>query len=269
MTYTTLAIDWPEAGVARLRLSRPEEMNTLRLELLDDLNAAIDEVLAEQVRVLVITGTGRAFCGGAHLKYFAGPHAIFTERFTTRDRYFERIARLFDKIEAIGIPVIAGINGFAMGGGFELALACDFRVFAETARVGLPEARLGATPGAGGVQKLARHIGRGKALEWIMLARHVEAAEVDALGLAYRVVAPNALDGTCLELARELMLLSPQALTQCKMSIHLSGYVDLRSARRFGVEALSALVGSADWLEGMSAFVEKRKPNFSPSGGRH
>ncbi len=102
-----------------------------------------------------------------------------------RDRYFERIARLFDRIEALRIPAIAAINGFAMGGGFELALACDFRIFAATATVGLPEARLGATPGAGGVQKLARHIGRGKALEWILLARHVGAAEADRLGLAY------------------------------------------------------------------------------------
>lgn len=267
MTGQTLAFDWPARGVARLRLTRPDEMNTLRLELLDEFDRALDRAVDEKARVLIVTGSGRAFCGGAHLKYFAGPDAIFTERFATRDRYFERIARLFDKIEAIGIPVVAAINGFAMGGGFELALACDFRIFAEGVRVGLPEAKLGATPGAGGVQKLSRHIGRGKALEWIMLARHVEAAEAAAAGLAYKVVPPEDLDAASLDLAGELMKLSPQALAQCKMSIHLSGDVDLRSARRFGVEALSALVGSADWLEGMSAFVEKRPPNFAPDEG--
>lgn len=264
MTYTTLVADTPALGVTRLRMSRPNEMNTLSLEFLDEFDRAIDAALAAQTRVLVVTGTDRAFCAGAHLKYFAGKDRIFTERFDTRDRYFERIARLFDKVEAIGIPVIAAINGYAMGGGFELALACDFRILATTAKVGLPEAKLGATPGAGGVQKLARHIGRGKALEWIMLARHVAAVEACAAGLATRVVAPEVLEAATLDLARELMSLSPQALAQCKMSIHLSGDVDLRSARRFGVEALSALVGSADWLEGMSAFIEKRPPAFGP-----
>jgi enoyl-CoA hydratase/carnithine racemase len=265
MTDQTLTFDRPLPGVARVCLTRPEEMNTLRLELIAEFDRALDRAVEERARVLIVTGAGRAFCGGAHLKYFAGPDAIFTERFATRDRYFERIARLFDKVEAIGIPVIAAVNGFAMGGGFELALACDFRIFSEGVRVGLPEAKLGATPGAGGVQKLARHIGRGKAIEWIMLARHVDAAEAERLGLAYKVVPPEELEAASLALAGELMKLSPQALAQCKMSIHVSGDVDLRSARRFGVEALSAMVGSADWLEGMSAFVEKRPPNFAPA----
>ena len=101
MTYSTLSLDWPSAGVARVRLTRESELNSLRLELLDDLDHAIDAVTAARARVLVITGTGRAFCGGAHLKYFAGPDRIFTDRFDTRDRYFGRIARLFDKIEAM------------------------------------------------------------------------------------------------------------------------------------------------------------------------
>ncbi len=264
MSYRALELSWPAPRVARIVLARESEMNTLSLELLDDLNLAIDEVIKNKGRVLVITGTGRAFCCGAHLKYFAGPDAIFTERFDTRDRYFDRIARLFDKIEAIGIPVIAAINGFALGGGFELSLACDFRILATTAKVGLPEVKLGATPGAGGVQKLARHIGRGKALEWILLGRHIAAPEAEAAGIAYRVVEPVRLEAASLELAGELLKLSPQALGQCKSSIHLAGDVDLRSARRFGVEALSALVDSADWREGMAAFVEKRAPRFEP-----
>jgi enoyl-CoA hydratase/carnithine racemase len=268
MSYTTIVTDNPAPGVARVRMNRPDEMNTLSLEFLKEFEAAIDDAVASRARVLVVTGTGRAFCAGAHLKYFAGDDRIFTERFDVRDRYFERIARLFDKIEAIGIPVIAAVNGYAMGGGFELALACDFRILVTTSKVGLPEAKLGATPGAGGVQKLARHIGRGKAIEWIMLARHVDAAEAAAAGLATKVVEPDELEAASLDLARQLMDLSPMALAQCKASIHLSGDVDLRSARRFGVEALSALVGSADWLEGMSAFVEKRKPAFAPAQER-
>jgi enoyl-CoA hydratase/carnithine racemase len=268
VNYSTLALSWPAPRVAWIRLNRESEMNTLSLELLDELSHAIDAVTAARGRVLVVTGTGRAFCCGAHLKYFVGPEAIFTERFETRDRYFELIARLFDKLEAISIPVIAAVNGFALGGGFERALAYDFRILATTAKVGLPGARLGATPGAGGVQKLARHIGRGKALEWILLARPIEAAEAKAERIAYRVVEPAQLDEASLELAQELLKLSPQALGQCKASIHLSGDVDLRSARRFGVEALSALADSADWREGMAAFVEKRAPVFEPQAGR-
>lgn len=264
MTYTTLELSYPRTGVALVRLTREREMNTLSLPLLADLDRVVDEVLASGTRVLVITGQGRAFCCGAHLKYFAGPDAIFTERFKTRDSYFDRIARLFDRLEAIGIPVIAGINGFAMGGGFELALACDFRIFAEGVRVGLPEAKLGATPGAGGVQKLSKFIGRGKALEWILLARHVDAAEAASLGLAYRVVPAQQVEGESLDLAEELLQLSPMALAQCKASIHLAGDVDLTTARRFGVEALSALVDCEDWREGMAAFVEKRAPAFAP-----
>lgn len=264
MNFSTLALTWPAAKVARIQLTREREMNTLSLELLDEFGKALDEVIARKGRALIVTGTGRAFCCGAHLKYFAGPDAIFTERFDTRDRYFERIARLFDRLEALSIPVIAAINGFALGGGFEMALSCDFRVLSTNAKVGLPEAKLGATPGAGGVQKLARHIGRGKALEWILLARFIEPREAETTGIAYRVVAPEELDGASLELARELLKLSPQALGQCKASVHLSGDVDLRSARRFGVEALSALVDSADWREGMAAFVEKRAPAYAP-----
>ena len=265
MNPKTIILDRPVAEVLRIRMNRPDEMNTLSLEFLSEFDAALDVATASRVRVVIVTGTGRAFCAGAHLKYFAGPDRVFTERFHTRDAYFERIARLFDKVEAIGVPVIAAVNGYAMGGGFELALACDFRILATTAKVGLPEARLGATPGAGGVQKLARYIGRGKAMEWILLARHVDAAEASRFGLATEVVEPPDLDEAAIGLARRLMALSPMALSQCKASIHLSGDVDLRSARRFGVEALSALVGSPDWEEGMRAFVEKRAPRFAPA----
>ena len=264
MSYRTLALSWPAPRVAQIALTRESETNTLSLELLDDLSLAIDAVTLAKGRVLVITGTGRTFCCGAHLKYFAGADAIFTERFATRDLHFERIARLFDKIEAISIPVIAAITGFALGGGFEMALACDFRILATTAKISLPEAKLGATPGAGGVQKLGRHIGRGKALEWVLLGRHVATPESEAAGLAYRVVEPDQLAAASLELARELLKLSPQALGQCKASVHFSDDVDLRSDRRFGVEALSALVDSADWREGMAAFAKKRAPRFEP-----
>jgi enoyl-CoA hydratase/carnithine racemase len=158
--------------------------------------------------------------------------------------------------------VIAAINGLALGGGCEMALACDFRIMSRDTHIGLPEVKLGATPGAGGVQKLQRFVGRGKALEWILTAAHVSAEEADRYGLLTSAVDPEQVLPEALDLARRLRKLSPMAIAQSKMSIHVSGDIDLRSARRFGLEALTALVGSRDWQEGMRAFIEKRPPDF-------
>lgn len=258
-----LEFSWPERGIAVARFNRPKEMNTLSLELVEELGAALAEARLKSARALILTGSGRAFCCGAHLKYFrSGDGTIGTTPDQVRDRYLSRIASLYDQFEEMPFPVIAAINGYALGGGFEMALSCDFRVLADTAVVGLPETAIGATPGAGGVQKLHRFIGRGKALEWILLSRHITAAEVDRVGLAYKVAAPDKLMDEALELARALKRLSPMAITQAKTSIYVSGDADGRSARRAGIEALSILVGSRDWLEGMAAFNEKRKPRF-------
>jgi enoyl-CoA hydratase/carnithine racemase len=179
-----------------------------------------------------------------------------------RDNYLVKIALLFDRFEAMPFPTIAAINGFALGGGCEMALSCDFRIATVTARIGLPEVKLGATPGAGGVQKLARHVGRSKALEWILLATHVPAEEAARYGLIYAVVEPEALLDTALELTQRLKALSPLAIAQAKSSVYVAEGTDLRTARRFGLEALALLVGSADWREGMAAFREKRAPRF-------
>ena len=262
MKPKAVTVAWPEKGVLLATMIRAKAMNTLSLELLQELDNALDIACERRARAMIITGSGRAFCCGAHLKYFIGPDAKPRAPMDIRDNYLSRIARLFDRIEAVPFPVIAAINGYALGGGCEMALACDFRIMSRATRIGLPEVKLGAMPGAGGVQKLFRFVGRGKALEWTLLAAHVTAEEADKHGLLYAAVEPAEVLRAALELAGRIRKLSPLAIAQCKASIHVSGDVDLRSARRFGLECLTTLIGAPDWQEGVRAFLEKREPNF-------
>jgi len=261
-TGVALRLEWGERAIAQITLTRPAQMNTLSLELLSELAHALDLVDAEGTRALIVTGQDRAFCCGAHLSYFAGPEATFVEPFAARDRYLADIAVLFDRLEELHFPTIAAVNGYALGGGCELALSCDFRVIAEQAKIGLPETRIGAVAAAGGVQKLIRYVGRGKALDWILRGTHLDAATADRYGLGSAVVPIESLLPTALGIALELRKLGPRAVAQSKRSIYVSEDADLRTARRFGIEALCMLVGGAEWQEGMSAFTEKRPPAF-------
>lgn len=259
---SALRLEWVERAIALITLTRPAQMNTLSLELLSEFSRALDLVAKQRTRALIITGQERAFCCGAHLRYFAGPQASLHEPLVARDDYFAHIAALFDRLEELPFPTIAAINGFALGGGCELALSCDFRVIASHAKIGLPETKIGAVAAAGGVQKLIRHVGRSRALDWILRATHLDAQTVERHGLASSVVPGDALLDAALGIALELRKLGPQAIAQSKRAIYLSEDTDLRSARRFGIEALSILVGSEEWKEGMGAFSEKRQSAF-------
>ena len=263
MRGEAVTLEWPERGIAVATMTRAEAMNTLSLELIEELSRIVALTRQERARALIITGSGRAFCCGAHLKYFEDPASPigFTAE-DIRDKYLWKIATLFDSLEELPFPTIAAINGYALGGGFEMALSCDFRIVSKSACVGLPEVALGAIPGAGGVQKLHRFVGRGKSLEWILLGRHLSAAEIEPYGLLYAVVEPDDLGETALELARTLKASSPNAIAQAKTSIYIADDTDSRTARRAGLEALTNLIGGRDWKEGMAAFSEKRKPRF-------
>jgi enoyl-CoA hydratase/carnithine racemase len=240
MQGDAVTLEWSERGVAVATMTRVDAMNTLSLELIEELSRIVALTRQQRARALIITGSGRAFCCGAHLKYFEDPASpIGATPEDIRDKYLWRIATLFDSFEELPFPTIAAINGYALGGGFEMALACDFRIMSKSAGVGLPEVVLGATPGAGGVQKLHRFVGRGKALEWILLGRHLTAAEIEPYGLLYAVVEPDAVLATALELARALKALSPNAIAQAKTSIYIADDADSRSARRAGIEALT------------------------------
>ena len=260
-----LALAWPQADVALATMTREREMNTLSLELLEELDQALTLSVSGGARALIITGQGRAFCAGAHLRYFTQQDPrIGAGSFAVRDNYLQRIAELFDRIETLPIPVIAAINGFALGGGCELSLACDLRVMADDAKIGVPETRIGALAGAGGVQKLYRFVGRGKALEWIMLGSHVSAQEAFAHGLVTSVHAPGDLLAAAMELAVRFRTLGPRAVAQSKLAVRLCGDTDLTTARSIGLEALAMLIDGPEWQEGMSAFMEKRPPRFPP-----
>jgi enoyl-CoA hydratase/carnithine racemase len=258
-----VTLTWPAEKVALATMNRAKEMNTLRLELLSELGKAMDVARAEKARALIVTGSGRAFCCGAHLDYFTDPNSpIGLTGMDLRDNYLNDIAQTFDRFEAMPFPVIAAINGFALGGGCEMAISCDFRIMSTSARIGVPEVKLGAIPGAGGVQKLIHHVGRSKAMEWCLLGAHLTAEEVDKHGLLYAAVEPDDLMPAALALAEKLKELSPMAIAQAKASVYVSESTDLNTARRYGLESLALLVGSADWKEGMDAFHAKRKPNF-------
>jgi enoyl-CoA hydratase/carnithine racemase len=260
-----LTLTWPQADIAIVSMIREREMNTLSLELISELDAALTASVAGGARALIITGQGRAFCAGAHLRYFTeGDSRIGAGSFALRDRYVQPIAALFDRIETLPIPVIAAINGFALGGGCEMSIACDFRLMADHARIGVPEVRIGALAGAGGVQKLHRLVGRGKALEWILLGSHITAAEALAHGLVTAIHPAADLMPAAIELAGRFRLLGPRAVAQSKMAVRMCSDADLTTARNIGLEALAMLIGAREWKEGMTAFMEKREPRFPP-----
>ena len=265
MIGKAVTLSWPEPDIALATMTREREMNTLSLELLEELDAALTASVAGGARALIVTGQGRAFCAGAHLRYFTSEDArIGSGNFALRDRYLQPIATLFDRIETLPIPVIAAINGFALGGGCEMSLACDFRLMAGNTKIGVPEVRIGALAGAGGVQKLHRLVGRGKAMEWVLLGSHVTAQEALAHGLLTSMHPAEQLMPAAMELARRFRLLGARAVAQSKMAVRMCGDADLASARNIGLEALAMLIGGAEWQEGMAAFMEKRPPRFPP-----
>jgi enoyl-CoA hydratase len=247
-----------DRGVAVVTIDRQDALNALDVPTLTELRNRLRELETDAgVRAVVLTGAGeKAFVAGADIKYMSG---LDQDQAKGWGALGHEAAGL---LETMPKPTIAAINGFALGGGCELALSCDFRVLADTAKIGLPETKIGAVAGAGGVQKLLRHVGRGKALDWILRGSHLDAATANRWGLCSAVVPGDELMQTAIDLAVELRQLGPRAVAQSKRSIYVSEDSDLRTARRFGIEALSILVGGDEWKEGMGAFNEKRKPTF-------
>ncbi|MGO9313205.1 MAG: enoyl-CoA hydratase-related protein [Syntrophobacteraceae bacterium] len=241
-----------------LTLNRPEVMNSFNFALLRELRDRVERLQWDPVvRVVIITGAGdKAFCSGADLKERASLGEDEVRQF------IYTIRNLFTFIESMSKPVIAAVNGIALGGGTELALACDIRIASENATMGLTETRLAIIPGAGGTQRLPRIIGRGKAKELIFTGRRVNAREALEIGLVNKVAQPGALMETCLEMASMICETGPVAITQAKYAINYGCEVDIHSGLAIESNAYWVTIPTEDRTEGLTAFREKRKPVY-------
>ncbi len=241
-----------------ITLNRPHRMNAFTLEMVEELSTAIDEAEAdEEVRCVIIRGEGdRAFSTGADLTIFAD----LTPRKAVDTS--ERGQRLMDKIEASSKPFVAAIHGYCLGGGLELALACDFRVADESAQLGNPEINLGIIPGWGGTQRLSKVVGTAKAKELIMLGDRIPASEALKLGLVHKVVPPGELREAAGALAQRLVGGPPVALKLAKLAINYGNQYPLDAGLRTEAQAFGIIASTDDVMEGISAFFERRKPEF-------
>lgn len=244
--------------VALLTLNRPDAMNSLNFGMLRALKAKMEAIqLDPDVRVVIVTGAGeKAFCAGADLKERATLSEVQVKEFILT------IRGLFSFIENLPKPVIAAVNGIALGGGTELALACDLRIASYTATMGLTETRLAIIPGAGGTQRLPRLIGRGKAKELIFTGRRVDSQEALQIGLVNKVCAPEALLDECRAMAAMICETGPIAIQQAKYAINHGLETDINTGLAIESNAYWITIPTEDRLEGLAAFKEKRKPVY-------
>jgi enoyl-CoA hydratase len=243
--------------VVVLTLNRPEAMNSFSFSMLRGLREKVEAIQYDpEVRVVIITGAGKAFCAGADLK----ERATLSE--TQVREFIYTIRNLFSFIESLRVPVIAAVNGVALGGGTELALACDLRIASSTASLGLTETRLAIIPGAGGTQRLPRLVGRGKAKELIFTGCRVNATEALQIGLVNQVSKPEALLDDALGMAGMICETGPIAIQQAKYAINHGLETDLHTGLAIESNAYWITIPTEDRLEGLTAFREKRKPVY-------
>ena len=253
-----ISVDYVTPHIVKITLNRERQANSLSLALLEELQSTLSHLNeASDVRVVILTGAGeKAFCAGADLKERANMneeevrHAVGMIRST------------MDMVEHLSQPIIAAINGIALGGGTELSLACDFRIAAETASLGLTETSLAIIPGAGGTQRLPRLIGVGRAKELIYTARRVSAHEAKEYGMVEFVVPAHLLEEKAIEIAERIASNGPIAVRLAKQAISNCIQVDLHTGLQMEKQAYEGVIHTRDRLEGLQAFKEKRKPMY-------
>ena len=257
MTYRNLLIE-DRGPVRRITLNRPDKLNALNHDTLSELHTAFAVAGDDDaVRVVVLTGAGpKAFVAGADIAEMNGLSPVQGRDFSRHGQ------QLMSRIERLGKPVIAMINGFALGGGLELAMACHLRTAADSAKLGQPEVNLGLIPGFGGSQRLLRLCGRGPALELCLLGQPIDAARAYALNLVTRVYPAAQLDEETMKLAGQLAAAAPQALRGVLDAITFGGEAALDTGLDFETQLFAVAFSTDDMKEGTRAFLERRKPNF-------
>ena len=259
MNYQNILLEQPEAGIYLLTLNRPKALNALNAATLDEIASAVKTVAADdRARVLLVTGAGdKAFVAGADI-------AEMKDATIEQGRAIsERGMNVMHALEALPVPVIALVNGYALGGGCELALACDWILASDNAAFGQPEVNLGIPPGFGGTQRLPRRIGPARALELLTTARQVKAQEAAAIGLVNHVYPAAELRAKGLEAARLIAAKGPVAVRLVKQAVRRGGNVDLFTACALETDLFAQAFGTQDRKEGMAAFIEKRPARFT------
>jgi enoyl-CoA hydratase len=247
-----------DEGIARITFDRPKAMNALNGELLAEFADALTHIDAdEDIRVLILTGAGqKAFVAGADITELATYDPLQAKSFSATGH------RVIGTLQQLSIPVIAAVNGYALGGGCELALACDFIYASENAMFGLPEINLGIIPGFGGTQRLPRQVGTNRAKEMIFTGKMITAAEAENIGLVNRVLPPEALLEETRKTAAIMAAKGRASLRAAKQAVNRGSEIDLDSGCAMEIDAFALCFGSQDAQEGTTAFLEKRKPDF-------
>jgi enoyl-CoA hydratase len=256
MEYKNLKVDISE-GVALVTISRPEAMNALNSTFFSEFNDLLNSIGKDDtIRILVITGEGKAFVAGADIA------EMVNMNFDQACCFSKMGQKTFLRIEKLEIPVIAAINGFALGGGCELAMACDFRIASTAARFGQPEVNLGLIPGYAGTQRLSRLAGMGNALYLILTGEMISAEDALHNGLVQKVVPPEMLMEEVMKIARKMAANGSHAIRTAKEIIRKGREIPLQEGSKLESEAFSKLFDYPSTKEGMKAFLEKRKPNW-------
>ena len=258
MNYHNILVE-SSSRIATITINRPTKLNALNKATIQELHHAFNTLELDQgVRAIIVTGTGeKAFVAGADISEFA--HFSVQEAAHLAEQGQET---LFDFVEKLKTPVIAAVNGFALGGGLELAMSCHFRVASENAKMGLPEVSLGVIPGYGGTQRLPQLIGKGRAMELIMTAGMINAEEAYRIGLVNHVVAQADLLEFCSGIATKISNNSPVAIGHAIKAVN-AGFKDGVNGFETEIKSFGKCFGTEDFKEGTTAFLEKRKPEFS------
>jgi enoyl-CoA hydratase len=258
MNYNNIIVE-TEENIAVLTINRPNQLNALNSETIAELGSAFKILDSDKsVKAIIITGSGtKAFVAGADIKEFYEFDEVQGKELASKGHQ-----SLFDLVSNLSTPVIGAVNGFALGGGLELAMSCHFRLASDNAKLGLPEVTLGVIPGYGGTQRLAQLVGKGRAMEMIMTAKMVNAEEALNYGLVNQVTSQEELLAACKKIALKIVKNSPVAIASAIRAVN-AGYTDGVNGFETEIEEFGKCFGTEDFKEGTTAFIEKRKANFS------